>query len=136
MPAGRPTEYRPEFGEQIIEKMREGLSLTAAAADLGFHRQRAYEWAERHPEFADAIRFGRGARVSFLEKEMLSSDVGPRVTARIFALKNADPEEWRERVVSENTGPNGGPQEHVVTHKISDESAELLSELTATLRGA
>jgi hypothetical protein len=34
MPRGRPTKYRPEFCQQIITLMAEGLSITAAAAEL------------------------------------------------------------------------------------------------------
>jgi hypothetical protein len=111
MPAGRPTDYRPEYGQEIIDLMATGLSLTAAAADLGFHRQRVYEWAEHHPEFADAVKLARAKRVLALERGLLEATEGPRVTARIFALKNADPEEWREKVVNEHTGKDGGPIE-------------------------
>lgn len=124
MPAGRPTEYRPEYGERMIALMGEGYSLTAAAADLGFHRGTIYEWAEKHPEFGNAIKIARGKRVQALERRLLREDMpGPAMTGTIFALKNADAEEWREKVVNENVGPNGGPQQHVVKHDLSDVEA-------------
>lgn len=107
MPAGRPSEYKPGYGDEIIALMATGLSLTAAAADLGFHRDTIYEWARQHAEFSDALKLARGKRVLQLEKELLSSEVGPKVTARIFALKNADPEEWRDK--HEVTGADGAP---------------------------
>ena len=97
MPAGRPTDYRPQFGEEILALMAEGLSLTAAAAELGFHRQRVYEWEERYPEFADVIKLARGKRVLKLERDLLAAPDSPTVTSRIFALKNAAPDEWRDR---------------------------------------
>lgn len=97
MPAGRPTDYRPHYGEAIIELMTTGLSLTAAAAELGFHRQRVYEWEEAHPEFADAVKLARGKRTLKLERDLLMAPDGPTVTSRIFALKNAAPDEWREK---------------------------------------
>jgi hypothetical protein len=101
--------------------MSTGLSLTAAAADLGFHRQRVYEWAEKHKELADAIKLARGKRVAFLEKQLLDSGMpGPAITARIFALKNADPEEWREKIVQETTGKDGGPIAHKVEWCVVD----------------
>lgn len=135
MPAGRPTEYRPEYGEKLIALMASGLSLTAAAADLGFHRQRVYEWAEKYPELADAIGIARGKRLLFLERRLLKDDMpGPAITGTIFALKNADAEEWREKVVNENTGPNGGPQEHNHTHTYSPEAKALLDEVLAGLK--
>jgi hypothetical protein len=113
MPAGRPSEYKPAFADEIINLMAEGLSLTAAAASLGFHRQRAYEWAEKHPEFADAIKLAQAKRTLKLEQDLLTATEGPRVTARIFALKNAAPDEWRDKQVTEHVGKDGGPIETV-----------------------
>lgn len=109
MPAGRPSDYKPEYGREIINLMATGLSITAAAADLGFHRDTIYEWSKQHEEFSDALKLARAKRVLSLERELLAASEGPRVTARIFALKNADPEEWREKVVNEHTGKDGGP---------------------------
>lgn len=109
MPAGRPTDYRPAMGEEILAMMAQGFSLQAAAAELGVHRQRVYEWMERHPEFADIVKVAQGKRVLKLERDLLSAADGPTVTSRIFALKNASPEEWREKVTQEISGPDGKP---------------------------
>ena len=106
---GRPTEFKPSYGEEIVELMASGLSLTAAAAELGFHRQRVYEWEERHPEFADAVKLARGKRTLKLERDLLTASDGPTVTSRIFALKNAAPDEWRDKQQHEHSGPDGGP---------------------------
>jgi hypothetical protein len=114
MPAGRPSEYKPAFADEIINLMAEGLSLTAAAASLGFHRQRAYEWAEKNPELADAIRLGQAKRTLKLERDLLEAPSGPVVTSRIFALKNSAPEEWRDKVETEITGKDGGPLQIVL----------------------
>lgn len=118
MPAGRPTDFLPSYGEEIIQLMASGLSLTAAAAELGFHRQRVYEWSGRHPEFADAIALAKGKRVLKLERDLLDTSATSQViTSRIFALKNADHEEWREKVTTEQVGPDGGPVQQVVTYR-------------------
>lgn len=95
MPAGRPTDYTPELGDQILELMTTGLSLAAAAAELNIHRQRVYEWEERHPEFADTVKLARSKRQLFLERRLLGADQGPVVTSTIFALKNAAGDDWR-----------------------------------------
>lgn len=97
MPAGRPSEYTPALGNEIIELMATGLSLTAAAAELGFHRDTIYDWAGKYPEFSDACKKARGKRTLFLERRLLSADSSPVVTSSIFALKNACPDEWREK---------------------------------------
>ena len=113
MPAGRPTEYKREYAQQIIELMRQGLSLTAAAAEIGVWRQRIYEWAEQDEELADATKWGQALRTNFLEKRLLSATDGPTVTSSIFALKNSAPDEWRDKHDHELSGPNGGPMETV-----------------------
>lgn len=104
MPAGRPTDFTPEMGEEILTLMASGLSLAAAAADLGIHRQRVYEWEERHPEFADTIRLARSKRQLFLERRLLAADASPVVTSTIFALKNAAGEDWRDKQEVEHSG--------------------------------
>ena len=45
MPRGRPTKCKPEFCDQVVALMGEGLSLTAAAAELGLTRECCYQWA-------------------------------------------------------------------------------------------
>ena len=111
---GRPTDFKPEMGEEILSLMADGLSLAASAAVLGIHRQRVYEWMERHPDFADTVKLAQVKRQLFLERRLLSADTGPVVTSTIFALKNAGPEDWREKVTQEHSGPGGGPIDHHV----------------------
>lgn len=97
MTTGRPSQYTPELGQALIDIMATGLSITAAAAAMGFHRDTIYEWAKTHEDFSDALKRGRGVRVLKLEQDLMRAPDGPTVTARIFALKNADPTEWRDR---------------------------------------
>lgn len=104
MPAGRPTDFKEPMGEEILQLMASGLSLAASAAELGVHRQRVYEWMERHPEFADTVKLAQAKRQLFLERRLLSADAGPVVTSTIFALKNAGPEDWREKQEVEHSG--------------------------------
>ena len=108
MPAGRPSSYSPETAQEIINLMGQGYSLTAAAASLNLHRDTIYGWKEKHPEISDIIKMGHGKRAFKLETDLLSAKDGPTVTSRIFALKNAAPDEWRDRVVNEHVGKDGG----------------------------
>jgi hypothetical protein len=120
MGAGRPTEFKPAYGDEILALMGEGLSLAAAAADLGIHRQRVYEWVERHPEFADTINLAKSKRQAFLERRLLSAKDGPVVTSTIFALKNAAGDDWRDK------------QE--VEHGVTSSLAELLLRIDGRTR--
>lgn len=97
MGAGRPTKYDPKYCREVIEYMSQGLSLTAFAGSIRVHRGTINEWMAAYPEFSEAVKIGQGCRTECLEKGLLALDVGPMVTARIFALKNAAPEEWRDK---------------------------------------
>lgn len=112
-PGGRPTKYKDEYCREIVNIMAEGFSLTAAAAELGLSRETVYAWERdgEHPEFSDAVKVARAKRTLKLERDLLSAEAGPVVTSRIFALKNACPSEWADKVVNEHSGPSGGPIE-------------------------
>lgn len=105
MPVGRPTDYTKAMGDEILSLMAQGLSLAAAAADIGIHRQRVYEWVERHPEFADTVKLAQAKRQLFLERRLLNNELaGPQITSTIFALKNTNHEDWRDKREVEHSG--------------------------------
>lgn len=78
--------------------MEEGLSLAAAAAECGVFRQRVYDWEKKYPDFADTIKLARVKRQAFLERRLIGAKDNATVTSSIFALKNAGPEDWRDKV--------------------------------------
>lgn len=82
-----------------------GYSLTAFAGTIGVCRDTLHEWTREHPEFSDAVKVAKAKRTFTLETKLLNGEIGPHVTAAIFALKNAAPEEWREKheIVTTNT---------------------------------
>jgi hypothetical protein len=111
VPAGRPTKYSDVYCDEVIETMGTGLSLTAFAGVIGVARSTINVWMGEHPEFSEAVKIGTAKRVHYLERRLLDGEIGPRVTSHIFALKNADPEEWRDKVENHHTGNI----EHTVT---------------------
>ena len=104
MAGGRPTDFTPELGEQILVLMGEGLSLAAAAAECDVHRQRVYDWVAKYPEFSDTIKLAQSKRQAFLERRLISATEGPVVTSSIFALKNTNHEDWRDKREVEHSG--------------------------------
>jgi hypothetical protein len=95
--AGRPSNYTPLRGIELFNHMATGLSVTAASAAMGFDRATIQRWAQKNPDFAAALNRAKCARVLYGERKLLASVDGPAVAAAIFMLKNADPDEWRER---------------------------------------
>ncbi|MDE2096560.1 MAG: hypothetical protein KGL39_04880 [Patescibacteria group bacterium] len=111
MPAGRPSSFSDAYCEEAISFMGCGYSLTAFAGEIGVSRETVYEWERTIPEFSDAIKKARAKRVWCLEKRLLKADATKaEVTTSIFALKNACPQEWREKIELDQT----------VKHEIAD----------------
>jgi formylmethanofuran dehydrogenase subunit A len=93
---GRPSEFRPEYCELVIEHMSKGYSLTAFAGLIRVARDSVYEWIKAERAFSDAVARARSARVNALEIKLLRSRKGAETSAAIFALRNACPDEWRD----------------------------------------
>jgi len=127
MPAGRPTDYDPSYCDVARDFMEKGFSISALAGELRVDRTSLYEWEKVHPEFSHALKQARFLRVKALENKLLSADVGPHVTAAIFALKNAMPDEWRDRI--EHTGDGGGPIQVSVARFTGEEPVTIEGKL-------
>lgn len=117
---GRPTTYDPDLGERIVSIMEQGLSLAAAAAECDVHRQRVYDWEAAHPDFAELVALGRVKRQAFLERRLLTADAGPIVTSSIFALKNAGPDDWREKQEVDHRSTDGSMTPKAPVYNIVD----------------
>ena len=107
-PEGRPTLFKSEYCAQVVDFCSQGYSLTAFAGHLRVCRDSITEWQNRYPEFASSVKKAKAARLTCLETGLFS---GKNTVAYIFALKNADPEEWRDVQRTELTGKDGGPVE-------------------------
>lgn len=102
--AGRPTKYEPRFCDELIAFMGQGYSLTAFAGSIDVARSTINEWMGANPEFSEAARVGQAKRTMALEKTLIAGETGPKVASHIFALKNADPEGWKDKQEVEHSG--------------------------------
>jgi hypothetical protein len=87
--------------------MAQGFSKMAAAGQCGICYNTFRAWMDEHPEFLQAVKEGEAARVIFLERGLLEAESGPMVTSRIFALKNAAPDEWKDKRETDLTSSDG-----------------------------
>jgi hypothetical protein len=65
--AGRPTAYKPEFCQMLIEHMAKGLSFESFGATINVSAAKLYEYADKHPEFREAKQQGRIKSMLFWE---------------------------------------------------------------------
>lgn len=57
MPGGRPTKYKPEYCEAVIEMGKKGYSMAEMAAECGVDKTTlTRDWPNAHPEFSNALK--------------------------------------------------------------------------------
>ena len=97
MAGGRPTDYRPEYCQQLINYCAMGRSYEAFAGFIGVAKQTLYTWEKKHPEFLDAKRIARSAAQATLEgwaEKLVKGDYKGNASVLIFMMKNMTG--WRD----------------------------------------
>lgn len=109
---GRPTVYRREYCERVIEMGKEGASAIEMATDLGVSRNTmSRNWTALHEEFADALEMALQHSQTWWEKKgregMTKRDFNAQVWSRSMSARF--PNDWRETHRNELTGADGKP---------------------------
>jgi len=90
MKMGRPTKYKEEYCQEIIDFMKQGYSKEAFAGHIGISKQQIYRWRVKHKEFRTAIKRAETACQEFWEElgiQLVLAGQG-NATAWIFNMKN------------------------------------------------
>ena len=110
-PVGRPTKYKPEYCERIIELGKQGYSYAEIAADLEVDKASLYDWAAAHEDFSTALRAAKTYEQAWFEREarsnMKNRDFNANLWYRSAASRFRD--DYTERKETQVTGANGGP---------------------------
>jgi len=95
---GRPTLYKPEYCEKVIQWGKEGKSRTWIAATLDTSRETLDNWAKANPDFLDALSRAKAHEQRWWEdkgQEGLTSDkFNGGVWSKSMAARF--PAEWRD----------------------------------------
>ncbi len=133
MPAGRPTDYKPEYVEQAAKLCALGATDDEMSDFFGIHRPTLYRWKLDYPEFCDAIKSAKAAADERVERSLYQKATGYNfteeqafkvkkaqheeevevvevtkhspadTTAAIFWLKNRRPDQWRDKTEQHTT---------------------------------
>ena len=96
---GRPTKYKPEYCEQLVEHMKQGKSFWTFAAIIDVAWDTLTDWTHRHPEFLAAKRRGRVHEMEWwdnLHRRCAATGEG-NMTGIVWAQKNKFPAHYKER---------------------------------------
>ena len=84
---------------QLLEEWStQGLYIKDIAAKMGVSVSTVYDWMNKNPEIAAAIKKGRDKSIDMVENALFKSAISGNVTAMIFYLKNRAPERYKDRV--------------------------------------
>ncbi len=111
--AGRPTKYKPETVEKILEALRGGNTRRASCAVADVSQDSLALWLRIYPEFAEAVEKAEGKA----EAKMVSIIRDASETtwqAAAWWLERKHKAEWSSRV--EQTGADGSPVKVIVEY--------------------
>lgn len=107
---GRPTKYRPEICDVVIQSGREGKSRAQIAAilDVSFSTLQLFE--RTYPDFSAAMIRARELAQAWWEDAGQRGIMSREFNANAYSLqiRNRFPEAWRERTTVEHSGIDGG----------------------------
>ena len=139
-PGGRPSLYRPEYCERVIELGKEGKLLVGIACALEVTRGTLANWSEEFPEFLTALTRAReesqqwwieqGQRGLVLPKTVtLAQSVWMRVMACGW------PDDWVEKQRIEHSGELNHKEKPADLSKLTDEELEAYIALQEKIEG-
>lgn len=122
---GRPTKFRKEMCEAVIEYGKQGMSKHEMALELDISMSTFCLWQNENMEFSEAVKQAVQHSQGWWEKQGRMGSVGEvplNPTAFIFNMKNRFKEDWRDKQEIDNT------------HEVSDSLTELLGALAGGSR--
>lgn len=119
---GRPTDYRPEFCQEVEKLCTTGATDSEIAEYFDVSDRTIYRWKALYPEFCQALKSGKALADERVERSLYHKAIGytfqsekvfqfqgaivraettehvpPDTTAGIFWLKNRRPDVWRDK---------------------------------------
>jgi hypothetical protein len=130
---GRPTDYRPEFCEMLIEHMRKGYSFDTFGAEVFCGNTTLYRWVEQYQDFRDAKEIGTKLSHEWWERQGLKGlNIGPKsFHGQVWSITMKNRFGYRDRQEVQLTGADGGPVAIQKTVKWDAEAAARLKALEA-----
>lgn len=103
---GRPTKYKEEYCQKLIDHMAEGYSFDSFAGIVDVNIDTLYEWAKVHAEFSDAKSIGTAKSMAWWERigRMGMINEIPFFNDRIWRLNmiNRFRSQWSDGTKNEN----------------------------------
>lgn len=134
-PVGRPSKYRPEYCDEIIELGKNGKSIAQMAAHFDVDKASVFRWAEEHEDFRTALARAKAHSQKWWEDQAQKNLSDRNFNAQLWLKSVASRfrDDYTERTQTELSGPNGAPvrveSKTVDSKALSQEQRDALREI-------
>lgn len=135
-PRGRPSKYKPEYCDLIVELAKTGAGWAEWAVACDVDRTTLFKWGDEHPDFFTALTRAKLLEQVWWEQAGRSGLFAEKFNALTWktSMQARFREDYTERKVQEVTGANGGAIKHEHAAKIdvsvlNEEQRDQLREL-------
>lgn len=132
-PVGRPSKYKPEYCQRVVELAKEGCGWADYAAEFDIDRTTLYDWAEAHEDFSTALSRAKVFEQQWWERAGRNGMYLEKFNALVWktSIQARFRNDYTERMQTEVSGRDGGPVK-VETKTIS--TKDMSPEQRAALR--
>lgn len=140
-PVGRPTKYKPEYCERVLELAKEGKGWASYAAEFEIDRISLYDWAEKHEEFSTALRRAKVLEQEWWENAGRQGLGADKFNALVWktSVQARFRDDYTERKVTEVSGPEGGAikfeAKTVDARSLDPDQREALKQILLSAKG-
>ena len=109
-PVGRPSKYKPEFCEKIIELAKTGAGMVEWALACDVDRTTLFDWAASHEDFSTALSRAKLEEQRWWEQAGRGGMYLDKFNALVWktSMQARFRDDYTERKVTEVSGPEGG----------------------------
>jgi transposase len=132
---GRPSSYKPEYCDKIIEYGKLGHSIAQMASELDVAKATIFDWRDLHPEFATALARAQTHSQAHWES-LAKTHMGDKNFNAQLWLKSVGSrfrDDYTDR--KEVTGADGGPikieTKTVLPDQLEDDHLDALDDILA-----
>ena len=111
---GRPTKYKPEMCQTVIDMMTEGCCIAEVCAKLLITRETFHKWAKDNKDFSDSYNIGRQLSEGWWSKLGRGGAMGQvPINAPTWTFNMKNRFNWRDKQDVDSTITPGGVWEMV-----------------------
>lgn len=106
MPAGRPSTYKPEYCDAVIQYGKQGKSQVQIAVALGIPRSTMHSWAEQHEEFSAALTRAKECEQDWWENAGQTGLTADKFNSAVWSksMSARFRDDYTDRVQQEHSG--------------------------------